>query len=69
MALEYCKKYPDAYVVTIWPTIGYEYEGQVLDILKQHCTEVVYHKKFTLKNGGPLAREFPKNDRVAYINA
>ncbi len=67
MALEYCKKYPDAYVVTIWPTIGYEYEGQVLDILKQHCTEVVYHKKFTLKNGGPLAYMRSIPEKVPHI--
>ena len=68
MAIEYCKKHKDAYIATVWPTIDYSYEGVVYDILKEHCLEVVYHKKFVLKNGGPkaLMRSIP--EKLPHIN-
>src|SRR5258708_7195992 len=32
MAVEYCKKYSDAYIATVWPTLDESYEKMVYDI-------------------------------------
>ena len=52
MALEYCKKYADAYIAIVWPTLDANYENMVYDILSQECL-VAYKKTFTLERHAP----------------
>lgn len=54
MAIEYCKKYPDAYIAIVWPTLNASHEELVYDILSKECL-VAYKKTFVLKGNGPKA--------------
>lgn len=66
MAIEYCKKYPDAYIATIWPTMDYSYEKMIYQILSKECL-VAFKKEFVLKKNGPmkLMRSIP--EKVPHI--
>lgn len=68
MATEYCRKHSDAYIATIWPTMSYNWEKRIYDILEAHCITVAYHKKFVLKNRGPLALIQSIPEKVPHIS-
>ncbi len=61
MAIEYCKKYEDAYIAIVWPTLDESYEEIVYDILSNECL-VAYKKTFVLKHQArkPLMESIPE---------
>jgi|GEM_PF-7113554 hypothetical protein len=67
MAVEYCKKYPDAYIAIIWPTLDATYEKMVYDILSKECL-VAYQKTFTLKGHAPKALMQSIPEKVPHIS-
>ena len=60
MALEYFIHNKDCYITVIWPTVDYNKENIILDILEKDAI-VAYHKKFTVKGECPkdLLRMIP----------
>ncbi|MCF7852598.1 MAG: hypothetical protein K9M07_05095 [Simkaniaceae bacterium] len=67
MATAFCQKYQDAYIATVWPTMSYESEKMVYQVLSEYAT-VVYHKKFTLKNNGPRSLLNMIPEKVQWIS-
>jgi len=66
MALEYCKKYPDAYLAIVWPTLNESHEQLVYDILSRECL-VVYRKEFELKGHGPKTLMYTIPEKIPHI--
>ena len=66
MAVEYCKKYSDAYIAIVWPTLDGSYEEMVYDILSKECL-VAYQKEFTLKRHGPKTLMYAIPEKVPHI--
>ncbi len=67
MALSFCKKYPDTYIATVWPTLSYDYEDLIYEILSKEAV-VIYKKTFTLKNNGPKALMETIPEKAAYLS-
>lgn len=67
MAIEYCKKYADAYIAIVWPTLDGTYEKMVYDILSKECI-VAYKKEFIFKGNAPKTFMLSIPEKIPHIS-